>query len=522
MKKFLAMAAILTFASFAVFAQNNVEPLEEASEAVETAEEEVSKTDKTASAPLLRWSASAAGLLSLQGFSEAEKYTDAYGGEHQGRLGSGGLYSMPWFYIGGLGGQERRIFNLGATITNEERTLGALLSIQTSIPHQSGVNFAGLGYVWWKPVEQFKMQIGYSSPAKGDPSVDISLVNSGVIPVRDYGSAINSIAGGEHTSWNPQRVHHGYGRESVMAATFEFFPIENLYITTSTPFEPLWNGARGGEAPISEVNALDILAQTAAQVAYTIPDVGIVALTWDGGTMQVDQYSLMERWQPGNGGGLFFDDPAFLTLGFNFDRFYDEEKDEGVVVYLGVDVPLPSTRWRSMFVKTAPESKDLPEKKEWRAGEDNHDEITVQRPYGIDLRADFTTGDFQIVGGFAVNFGGYTAYQPEGQLRGRANMPLTFGVTVNPQFDLGFMNVGFVAEYKFHAEQKNVADPYHMFNIAPYIQKSIGHGTLWAAVTIEGLALDDSDELDPQKNGGIIPWKQGLRWAIPVGLRFSL
>jgi hypothetical protein len=304
-----------------------------------------------------------------------------------------------------------------------------------------------------------------------------------------------------------------------MAATFEFYPIDNLYITTSTPFEPLRNGARGGEASISEINALDVLAQTAAQVAYTIPDIGIAALTWDGGTMQVDQYPLMESWMPGNGGGLFFDDPAFLTLGFTLDRFYDEDKEEGVVVYLGVDVPLPSTRWRSMYVTTRPESPDLPERNEWRAGEDNHDEIIVQRPIGIDLRAYYESGDFLITGGFAVNFGGYTAFKPEGQVSGRANMPFTFGLTVNPQYDLGFMKVGLVAEYKFHAEQKNVADPYHMFNIAPYIHKNMGHGTLWAAVTIEGIALDASDELNPQ---AIKPWKQGIQWGVPVGLRFSL
>jgi hypothetical protein len=519
MKRLLAMAAILILASFAVFAQNNDVTPEEVSEAVETAEEAGSGTDKKAAAPLLRWSASAAGLLSLQGFSEKEAYTDAYGGEHQGRLGSGGLYSMPWFYIGGFYGQERRIFNLGATITNEEKTLGALLSIQTSIPHQSGVNFAGLGYVWWKPVEQFKMQLGYSSPAQGDPSIDLYLVNDGVIPVRTYGSAIHSIAGGEHSWWNPQRVHHGYGRESVMAVTFEFFPIENLYITTSTPFEPLWNGARGGEASIYEVNALDVLAQTAAQVAYTFPDIGIAALTWDGGTMQVDQYALMERWLPGNGGGLFFDDPAFITVGFSLNRFYDEDKDEGVELYLGVDVPLPSTRWRSMYVTTVPPFEGMDEKKEWRDGEENHDEVTVQRPIGIDLRAYFKTGDFEITGGFAVNFGGYTVYKPEGQLSGKADMPFTFGVTVNPQYDLGSMNIGLVAEYKFHDRQKGVADPYHMFNIAPYIRVSIGNGAFWAAVTIEGLALNDSDELNPSE---IIPWRQGIQWGITVGLRFSL
>jgi hypothetical protein len=518
MKKFVAMAVILTFASFVAFAQNTDETPEGVSGDGEEAGEVVSRSEKKSEPPAIRWSASAGGLLSVQGFSEPEKYTDAYGGEHQGRLGNGGLYSMPWMYIGGMYEQERRIFNLGATITSEDRTIGAMLSIQTSIPHQSGVNFSGLGYVWWKPVDQFKMQIGYSSSTEGDP-LDLYLVYDGVVPVRTYGSAINSISGGEHSWWNPQRVHHGYGRESVMATTFEFFPTENLYITTSTPFEPLWNGARGGTASIYEINALDVLSQTAAQVAYTFPDIGIAALTWDGGTMQVDQYPLMERWMPGNGGGLFFDDPAFITLGFTLDRFYDEDKDEGVVAYIGFDAPLPSTRWRSMYVTTAPEFEGFPEKKEWRDGSDNHDEITVQRPYGVDLRAYFQKDDFEIAGGFAVNFGGYTSYKPEGQLRGKADMPFTFGVTVNPQYDLGSMRVGLVAEYKFHAEQKNVADSYHMFNIAPYLQVKIPSGALWAAVTVEGVALDDSDELNPS---AIIPWRQGIRWGVPVGLRFSL
>jgi hypothetical protein len=519
MKKLVALAAILTVVSCFVFAQDDVEPPATVSEAVETAEEEVpGAVEKKTALPSIRWSASASGLLSLEGFSEKEKYTDAYGGEHQGRLGTGGLYSMPWLYVGGLYGQERRIFNLGATISNEEKTIGAWLSIETSIPHQSGVNFAGLGYIWWQPFKQFKMQIGLSSGAEGDP-LPLYLVNDGFVPVRMYGSAINSISGGEHSWWNPQRVHHGYGRESVMAATFEIFPIENLNITTSTPFEPLWNGSRGGSASIYEINALDVLMQTAVQVSYSFPKIGVAAVTWDGGTMQVDQYPLMRSWLPGNGGGLFFDDPAFITAGFTFNRLYKEEGDEGALIYLGFDAPLPSTRWRSMYVLTRPASPDLPEINTWRDGKDNYDEITVQRPYGIDLRAYFKAGDFRIVGGVAANFGGYTAYRPEGQLLGRVDMPFTTGVTINPQYDLGFMIVGLVAEYKYHAAQNKVADAYHMFNVAPYIRKRIGSGDLWAAVTVEGLALDDSDELNPS---GIIPWKQGIRWGVPVGLRFSL
>jgi hypothetical protein len=146
----------------------------------------------------------------------------------------------------------------------------------------------------------------------------------------------------------------------------------------------------------------------------------------------------------------------------------------------------------------------------------------VQRPYGIDLRAHYKNGNLEIVGGVAANFGGYTAYKPEVQLMSRVDIPFTCGITVNPQYDLGFMYAGLIAEYKFHDKQKSVADPYHMFNTGVYIRKNIGRGSFWAAVTVEGLALDDRDELDPLKNDRIIPWKQGIRWGVPVGLRYTL
>jgi hypothetical protein len=428
MKQFVAMAAILAVASYFVFADYDDETPEEIIESSESVvEKKVSGSDEKAAGLSLKWSASASGLLSLEGLSEKEKYTDAYGMEHQGRLGAGGLYSMPSLYIGGLYGQERRIFNLGATISNNTETIGAWLSIETSIPHQSGVNFSGLGFVWWQPFKQFRMQLGLSSQAEGDP-LPLYFVNDGFVPVRMYGSAINSVSGGVHSWWNPQRVHHGYGRESVMAATFDFFPVENLNITTSTPFEPLWNGARGGSASIYDINALDVLLQTALQISYSFPKVGIVALTWDGGTMQVDQYPYMRSWLPGNGGGLFFDDPAFITAGFTLTRFYDEKGGGGTLVYIGFDAPLPSTRWRSMYVLSSPAGPDFPEKKEWRDGSDNHNKITVQRPYGIDLRVYFKTESFMIIGGVAANFGGYTAYRPEGLVLGRVNIPFTIGV----------------------------------------------------------------------------------------------
>ena len=309
-----------------------------------------------------------------------------------------------------------------------------------------------------------------------------------------------------------------------MAATFEFFNLlPNLYITTSTPYEPSWNGARGGASSVYESSALDILVQTAVQVAYTIPDVGIAALTWDGGTMQVDQYPLTDsRWLPGGGGGLFFDDPAFLTAGFTYTGLYDETSQDNMLFYLGFDAPLPSTRWRSGYIITRPADPyvpELPEEKEWRKGSDNYDEITIQRPFGVDLRAYIKKGDFAFAGGVAANFAGYTAYKPEGGVGIKVDMPFTVGATINPQYNLGFMNIGIVGEVKYHSKQENVADPYTMFNIAPYIRKDLAKGVLWVSVHIEGLALDDSDILNPD---AIRPWKQGIRWSVPVGLRISI
>jgi hypothetical protein len=469
--------------------------------------------------PLFRWSASAGGVLSVNGFNQKQLYTDAYGMDHQGRLGEGGEYNMPWMYIGGLYNQERRIFNLGATVANEDNTLGAWLSIETSIPHYSGVNFSGLGFVWWQPLQQFKARLGLSEPTEGDP-FGLFLVDTGYIPVRMYGSAVNSVSGGVHHWWNPQRVHHGYGRESVMAATLELFPLKNLYITSSTPFEPLWNGARGGSSSVYESNVLDILAQTAVQVSYNFPGIGIAALTWDGGTMQVDQDPLINtNWLPGGGGGMFFDDPAFITVGFSWTTLYNSNDDEGALFYVGFDAPLPSTKWRSGHVITRPATPGVPEEKEWRKGSENFNKIFIQRPFGPELRAYYSTGAFQVVAGVAANFGGYTAYKPEGGLFNRVNMPFTIGATINPQYNFGFMKTGLVAEFKYHAAQKQIAEPYTMFNIIPYVQKSIANGAVWAAVQVEGVALDNSDDLNPS---AIKSWKQGILWSVLVGFKYSL
>jgi hypothetical protein len=81
------------------------------------------------------------------------------------------------------------------------------------------------------------------------------------------------------------------------------------------------------------------------------------------------------------------------------------------------------------------------------------------------------------------------------------------------------MNIGFVAELKYHAAQKNTADSYFMYNIIPYLQKNIANGAAWAAVQIEGLALDNSDELNPS---AVKSWKLGLTWSVLVGIKISL
>jgi hypothetical protein len=360
---------------------------------------------------------------------------------------------------------------------NEDGTMGGFWQMRTL--GQGGTG-EGLGNVWWKPMDQFKMTLGYlwggynfSAPMIG--------VNDEILPVNCWGRT---------WGWaGNRRAFQGYGWEVEQAASFEIFPMDNLYILVSIDYT---QAASGGNKPIG-----DVLMNTAVRVGYNIEGIGQAVLTYDGGTnkMMGDPTNAMDPDDPFAFGAF---DATYLTAHFNLTAV------ENLDATIAFTYALPISKFAGYDPNTpghfnegtwVPAGTDA-----WVEGDDLPEDFQI--PMAVDLRFGFTADAFNIVGGVGFQFGG--SY-------GDFDLPMRIGVTLNPSYDLGMLVVGLVGEVEYIGEIEDYADSHLGFNVFPYVRKNVGGGSIYAGFAIQGY---------PVQEEGKKSFETKTRWAIPVAFEY--
>ena len=188
----------------------------------------------------------------LEGTSRKTLVIDENGNSYKGAdaLTSDGIRAS-----GGMG----RI-RLEGSGQNDDETFGGWVRFETA---GYGGGVSGYGLAWWKPIQQFKFQVGANPDGHFGVSEFVRYgfyAGAGDIGVADEKWAFSNSF---------------YGGFGAGGAILTITPLEALAINVGIPFfqKDLWTSAR----------AEGIFKQTNAQVAYSIDGIGSFAVTYQGG-----------------------------------------------------------------------------------------------------------------------------------------------------------------------------------------------------------------------------------------------
>jgi len=200
---------------------------------------------------------------------------------------------------GGWPGGTRRV-SLVASAEDENGVFGGWARLQTYGYHPDDDGIRTTGYVWWKPIEQVKIQLGMNP--------DGFYGKDGVTGWGFYQVGGDTDVIKETWQFGGNSFYGGY---SINGLLLTLTPIENLSIFFGIPY------SIGGEAK-------DVYGQMHAQVAYDIGGVGQVALSYAGGLGDKHNYNNKGDFDGANGGKIFayFGLSAIENLGVDIGLGY--------------------------------------------------------------------------------------------------------------------------------------------------------------------------------------------------------
>ena len=488
----------------------------------------------TAFAQIIRVRGELKGGIALRGFFNME---DSNGNPTGGMRGDDGVYDDPWVYSY-FAPYVTRI-RIRADMANENNTFGGFFRVHihpeyfinaTNLQYIE-LKEAPLGNIWWQPSSWFKTTFGYFA-GRGDMIGKIYLCDEVILPVTYFGRYHPDRY---NSSWTNRLVHAWGWEEEAVGVSVELFPMSGLYVVASLPLLQEYRKFSVGEfrkdgitdLPSDpgyderKVTAVDILAQTGVRIAYNIRGLGQLVASWDGGT------GTMVRYSAGSATRNFFGfDGQFINAHLNLTAVRNLEAS------FGVEIPLPINRYyRGVDIQ--------------RRGVFDPDELIEkngsfkrQLPYGIDLRAVYTVGDFSIGSGIAGYFGGFFDvpdawyYHVGNRLPiDRIKDPFEVGISLNPVYRFSKIELGLVGEVKF-TEGVNTGDvltnPFVIignhenrglkidFNIIPYIStKVIAGGSAWLGLQIRGVPYTGFEGDDGTR------WKTLIQWSVPLGIAYN-
>jgi hypothetical protein len=375
---------------------------------------------------------------------------------------------------------------------NDEGTFGGHFKAWNN--YDSGNAF---GWVWWKPIDQFQLQIGHNQWAWFEFR---PLVAWGF-----YEAACDAQVVTER--WRFGNAY--YGGFGDAGATISIYPIEGMAFNFGLPYE-----ARAGQ------KVADIFGHLHAQFSYNISDVGTLAISFAAGkgsigggptepTMpeDINDIDAMAAYAKDlvayeKAMEAYFEKFVKEGPGYDTSKIYaafDVSAIENVGLSIGIGFPLAAKTWNDADDKVA----DKPD--------------TYQPPIYAGVGFSYGADSFGFKARAMAGLG--ASYTPN---EGDA---VKFGTTIDfdilPYFDLGIMKLFIAAGldmWLLSDDQKDAKaagddDSIVGFYINPYISKSVGAGTFFAGVRIESDGVKGKDPKN--KDNSIIEFK------VPIGIIFG-
>ncbi|MDR0289332.1 MAG: hypothetical protein LBI06_00165 [Treponema sp.] len=397
--------------------------------------------------------------------------------------------------LGASGSHEMRAEFSGE---NDEGTFGGHFKIWA----QEGADSA-FGWVWWKPIDQFQLQLGQNKWAWFEFR---PLVAWGF-----YEAA--GDAGVVSEAWRFGNAF--YGGFGDGGAALSIYPVEGMAINFGIPFE-------------RNSTVKDVYSHLHAQFSYNISDVGTLAISYQGGKGSIEY----PEWDELDHDGLFkLSKDGFDTDSGKIYAAFDISAIENVGLSIGGAFALPAKTWDD-------------NKTDGDKANDNYDKAakeatTFNPPVYVGVGFSYGADSF----GFKARaMAGLGASIKPGKVDEMflGDKEQKFGTSVDvdilPYFDLGIMNLYIAAGLAMYLpsdDQKDagkkdpitgedIGDDYNVFanpivgfHLNPYITKSIGAGTFFAGVRIYS---DGKNGYSTDKDGKL---NSLIKFKVPIAIIFG-
>jgi len=392
----------------------------------------------------------------------------------------------------GAGGGMGRI-DFSASAENDDGTFGGWGRLRTS---GYGGSVDGWGLMWWKPIQQFKLQIGNNPDGIFDTS---NVTRWGFYQVAGDIGIVSENHAWDSSPWtpgmhDPYSDYVFYGGEGGFGLFLTISPIDALAINVILPY---------GSYALAE----DTFKKFLAQVTYDADGIGKFALTYQGGLGEKDPVA-----------GTVTPGQVYVTK----DGSIEWASDADVVPAPGATDPkVDTTGWTSI----AAVSKELGGEKvvadpgkiffafTLKAIENLDIDLgfsytfkvyDYQAPMGIGLGAKYDAGAFGVKARFFTRIAG--SYKDSS---GTVDIPVDFALDVLPYFAINdsltaFLSAGFV----YFTPPKGADEGEFSWHVAPYLQ----YGFDWSKGFFAGINLSSTSKRDVDDI---------LYFKVPIGLYFS-
>ena len=368
--------------------------------------------------------------------------------------------------------------------TNEEGTFGGNYRIEGS--NWDGNVASTRAWVWWKPIDLFKIQLGSS----GDSTFGIGDANTGwgfygnIMTLNVWSASYDGTGFGNSVGFQG----NGFGDRAGMGIYLSVYPISNLELNFILPYE--WTK-----------DLVDVAERFYAEVVYKIPDIGTVKAGYQmnsgalGATpisqsakndyaLAQAQYDLLKDVNPDLKAPTaptagFVNNPAGIGVSFDLSAL----SGMGLSLAFKLHTGFPTT---------------------------NEDQNLKQtQPLDLAVGAGFTAGDFNVKFRFFGQFLGTKMTFTTGDVLEKK--PATIGFGLNPNYKASgnlFVGVGFDA--KIWNIGENVATGEKLENkvawhVSPYVRYTVGPGVFKMGLNV----------------GAPTGLEKSITWGIPLHMTYG-
>ena len=352
-----------------------------------------------------------------------------------------------------LGGMEFKNKHVNVDYANSDGTAGGRVRLSGTSSEMGWWGALPFAFGWWKPIPQLRVQIGHNPDGDlGAPQISGWGMNAeaqdSVAIDQDSGDAGSTAA-------RKARSPGWYGGYSEQGVLLSLYPAEGLTVNLVVPFGT-------GRSNNPNANVGEIYSKIHLNVVYSIPDIGVVRITFKGA------------------GGLADNDdyPLPASVGDIYASFFVTAVDN-LALDFGVSYGLP---WdvEAAGVTT-----------------------TTSPGLGIGVGARFTSGDFGIKARVGAALGQSTKVGSADPVNGNTNI----GIGILPSFVLPAFTFYLNAGFGFSIPDADAASDFVVVDwfVNPYIRKSVSNFSFYAGFKLgtAGAPDEDTDAV--------------IKWSIPIG-----